>query len=181
MWLGASAALCRPKMGPDAQGRHSLYESPRPDPASFLCKRRERKQWISPATWLLVDERAALPRSPARKYDQAAYHRLSRQIRQSLKEEACLKEARGCLQAWYQHAGDKPHKPSHEDLHVLTREREDLYLAREPPGDPIPIVLPDPFALTDGPPSSWLALAVQRLPRGKSPGPSGIHSDDLKM
>ena len=110
--------------------------------------------------------------SPVRNNDQAAYRR------QYLKADRIRRLSDTGAEI---EKGDKPHKPSHEDLRVLTREREDLYRAREPPGDPIPIVLPDPFALTNGPPSSWLPFAVQRLLRSTSPGPSSIRSGNLKV
>lgn len=116
-----------------------------------------RQPWISQATWTLIDQRIAIRR--AEPFDQAEYRRTSRRIKQSLAAdrkkrveqagadiegylsapEPDLKAAWGALQAWYRHAGDRPHKPSRQDLEVLTAEREDLYRQRDPPGEPIPV------------------------------------------
>jgi exonuclease III len=162
-----------------------------------VAKRRPRTPWISPATWTLVDRRTAMRRAP--RYDQLLYRCLSRQIKKSIHTDRQnrtteagstieallksneLKEAWGVLQAWYNHAGDRPQKPSRQDLVTMTAEREELYRKRDPPGEPIPILLDRPYEIEDGTPTEWeIEEAVNRMPRGKSPGPSKMRAEHLK-
>jgi hypothetical protein len=76
-----------------------------------------------------------------------------------------LKEAWGTLKAWYNHAGDRPQKPSRHNLEVMTTEGEDLYRKRTPPGESIPIVLNKPFDIPDGPLTKMeIADVVSHMP-----------------
>ena len=143
-----------------------------------------------------MDERAALRRSPA--HSQTTARQLTRKIHQSFKAdrrtrvekagtdiEAALEagNAQGAwdrAKAWYQQADGSHPKPSREDLTTVTAERVDLYAHRQPPGEPIPILV-QPFPIPDGPPSAdEIKETVQRSHRGKSPGPTGIRTDHLK-
>jgi hypothetical protein len=86
----------------------------------------------------------------------------------------------GRLKAWYRQASDRPPKPTRRDLQAVTQERIDLYQARAPPGDPIPVHVM-PFAIPDGPPTeAEISEAVIRLRKGKAPGPTGLRSDHIK-
>ena len=92
-----------------------------------------------------------------------------------------LSEAWKGLKAWYRHHGDFPPKPAREDLEVITIEREALYAEQPPPGEPIPITIPAPFDVPDGIfDDEEIAVAVRRLPRGKSPGPTTMKAESLQ-
>jgi hypothetical protein len=95
--------------------------------------------------------------------------------------EGKAKEAWGRLQAWYKHAGDRPQKPSRQDLRAVTEEYQALFTKdHPPPGQAIP-VLAGPFHVLDEIPNEEeIATAVRRLRAGKAPGPSGMRTDHLK-
>jgi hypothetical protein len=163
-----------------------------------VAKWRPITPWIREGTWRLVDERTTVRLTPV--FDQLRYHWLSGRICKSLPAdrtnwtikagqsiEGFLKAGKlkdGCvvLQAWYNHAGDHPQKPSRQDLEAMTAERADLYRKKDPPGEPIPIELEEPFDIADGTPSDWeIAEALGRMPRGKSPGPTKMRAEHLKL
>jgi hypothetical protein len=100
---------------------------------------------------------------------------------ESLLSSDRLREAWKGLQAWYRHQGDRPPAPAREDLELITVEREALYAKRPPHGEPLPITLPAPFNVPDGLfDDEEIATAVRRLPRGKSPGPTGMRAETIK-
>lgn len=64
---------------------------------------------------------------------------------------------------------------------MITIEREALYAEQPPPGEPIPITIPAPFDVPDGIfDDEEIAVAVRRLPRGKSPGPTTMKAESLQ-
>jgi Reverse transcriptase (RNA-dependent DNA polymerase) len=159
-----------------------------------------RPPWISDTTWRIVDElHQHNRRRHTPEFSQPAHRELKRKVQQafandrktrtetagahieSLLASEQLSEAWKGLQAWYRHNGDRPPKPVREDLEVITVEREALYAKRQPPGEPIPIVLPAPFNVPDGIfDDDEIAAAVRRLPRGKAPGPSQMRAEPVK-
>jgi exonuclease III len=159
-------------------------------------ERRARRAWISATTWKLVDQRSAMQK--VANHDRAAVRRLSRSIHQSFRVDRKARAARAgaeietalaaghlqdswkMMQAWYREAGDRPQLPSQGDLDAVTLERQDLYSRRQPPGEPIPVLV-EPFNISDAVPSEEeIAAAVRRLHRGKAPGPSAMRVDHFK-
>ena len=157
---------------------------------------RERKPWISEATWKLVDKRGQRLRAGASSEDVAP---LNHHIRRSLKldrkqrveaagaaieaalESDELQEAWNLAKAWYKTASGKAPKPSRHDFEELHRERTALYAAAPSPGAPIPIHLETPFVINDAPPTpDEVAEACMELKRNRACGPSGMRNEDLR-
>ena len=84
------------------------------------------------------------------------------------------------IRAWYRHAGDRPPKPSRQDLQQVTDERVALYTRDEPTGPPIPVAVNPSDISDDVPTEDEIANAVRRLKRGKAPGPSKMRADHVK-
>ena len=61
-----------------------------------------------------------------------------------------------------------------------TKEREELYARREPPGDPVPSNVARP-RLEDGAPSDEeLRIVVKKLRNGRTGGASTMRAEDIK-
>ena len=112
-------------------------------------RERPANNWISDATWKVIDYRAMLHRKGI--FSQAAVRDLGRKIKACLKAD-CLKRAattasnvKGCLAAgeyieawrylkgWYCLAEERAPKPCPETLAAQTEERIQLYIAVPPP------------------------------------------------
>jgi len=189
--------LRAPKMGPATRAAVLFQALCSAIPRPTRVEKRVKRSWIADATWKLVDERTSMRRVPT--HDRASAQRLDRQVATAFKAdrkartaeagadvEASLgegkaKEAWGRLQAWYKHAGDRPQKPSRQDLRTVTEEYQALFTKdHPPPGQAIP-VLAGPFHVLDEIPNEEeIATAVRRLRAGKAPGPSGMRTDHLK-
>ena len=129
---------------------------------------RPDHEWIRGGTWALIDERAS--RRKQGTLTQAQGRRLSRRIRQALKQDrrerarkageeimgaladGSSKRAYGILRAWHKQCDPAASKPCYNTLEAQTREREALYRRRPPPGDPIPSRAERP-PLSDRPPT----------------------------
>jgi len=159
-----------------------------------------RPPWISAETWQRVDDMHQHKRRRLTvEYSQPKQRALKRKVLQAFATDRKrrtiaagnhiehllasdqLSEAWKGLQAWYRHHGDHPPKPAREDLEIITMEREALYEQRPPPGESIPIAIHAPFDVPDGTfDDAEIAVAVRRLPRGKSPGPSQMKAESIK-
>jgi hypothetical protein len=95
--------------------------------------------------------------------------------------EPNLQKAWNRARAWYKQATGHVHTPSRAELGAVTDEYQDLYTAPDISHLPVvPVVLP-PFDISDDPPTEdEIVDAINRLNRGKAPGPSGIRADHLK-
>jgi len=118
--------------------------------------KRERPDhdWIRGGTWKLIDQRANLRKQKA--LSQAEGRRLTRRIHKAFAEDrkeralwaghaimAFLKDgdsrgAYGTLRAWHKECDPAAAKPCYDTLADQTREREELYRKRAPPGERIP-------------------------------------------
>ena len=157
-----------PKWGPRTETDAVFQTLVDAIPPRTLTEKRARRGWISESTWTLVDKRAAMRRAGHR--DQATLRRLGRRIQRAFKVDRLqrtvdagtaiesflaqgkVQEAWTRLKAWYRHAGNRPHKPSRQDLQAITAERIALYTAEDPPGPPIPVLVP-PAPVADETPS----------------------------
>ncbi len=161
-----------------------------------------RPCWFSPKTIQLMDTRCALRRNP--KHSRTLARQLTRETNASIKidrpkrcedagariaacfpddhqESADLQGAYNILQAWYKHSGDRPPKPSRQDLESRTEEFATPHAATPPPGDPIPCSLPSPYDIDDSIPSrDEIKEATSRLKNNKAPGPSGMRAEHIK-
>jgi hypothetical protein len=113
-----------------------------------------RLEWISPATWTLIDRRAE--RRRCNTISGNDLRQLNTQIRRSLRrdrkarteaaaediQEALahrdIQSAWDILKRWYRLTSGRPPKPTRLDMSLLEREYSNLYRATPPPGDPIP-------------------------------------------
>jgi len=184
-----------PRAGPRTHGE-ALFEELKgacePPPA----RQRPANAWISDATWVLVDRRAALRRGGW--LSQAASRRLGRQINSQLKADRQqrvedvadkieghlaageLAEAWGLAKGWYRSASERAPKPCRQTLARQTDEREELYGMVIPPGTPIPINV-DAFDINDDVPGeAEIRAAVRRLRSGRAGGASGIRAEHIK-
>jgi hypothetical protein len=84
------------------------------------------------------------------------------------------------LKAWYKHAGGRTSHPSKIDIQKLQTEYDEL-LANKPCAEPPIPVLVVPFDVDDATLSEQeIGKAVGRLHIDRSPGPSGMSSENLK-
>jgi hypothetical protein len=192
--------LGAPKWGPMSQADYLFEEVLAQVQVPAREAARHRQPWISDETWRKVDEmHQHNRRRHTPEFSQPRQRVLKRQVQQAFatdrKQRTAaagvyienllandqLSEAWKGLQAWYRQHGDYPPKPAREDLEVITVEREALYEKRQPPGEPIPVILPAPFDIPDGVfDDEEIAVAVRRLPRGKSPGPTKMKAESIQ-
>ena len=117
-------------------------------------EKRDRavSSWIRPGTWALVDRRASLRKQGT--LTRWEGRKLGREIKRALKAdrierarragEAAMmllaggeaKEAWRTVRGWYRQAEGRAPKPCHHTMARQTREREELYARRDPPGNP---------------------------------------------
>ena len=160
-----------------------------------VARESRKNNWISKATWELVDNRARLRKMGLLVQRSLRGH--NRRVQASLKadraqratdvadniqlqlSEGNLKEAWHFLQGWYRDAEDRPPKPCHNTMDAQTIEREKLYAKVEPPGEPIPINV-EPFAINDATPTeAEIRAVVKGLKNGRAGGVSGIKAEHI--
>jgi hypothetical protein len=114
-------------------------------------ERRAKAPWISKETWKLIDARES--KSKSRSFQTGEQKRLSRRIKRSLNrdqkqrtrdpgneiernlKDGRLKKAWKILKHWwYKHYGDRPPKPTRQDLQKVSHEYRILYSNTQPPG-----------------------------------------------
>ena len=161
--------------------------------------KRERKEnvWIQPATWALIDTRAALRKEG--KLTQQSSRTHNRRIKAALKEdrrkraadvaetielklaEGEMQEAWRLLKGWYRSAEDRPPKPCHDAMTKQTKDRETLYAKVSPPGASIPINV-QPFDIKDDVPEEpEIRAVVKGLRNGRAGGASGMCAEHIKQ
>ena len=133
------------------------------------AREARRNEWISAATWRLVDERVSARRYPEK--GRTIIRRLGRAIKASLTtdrrrqaEEAgsevealvgadppLIQEAWKWIKGWYKAAVDCAPPPARVTLDRITVERVTLYIYVTPPGENIPISV-KPFPVDDSVP-----------------------------
>ncbi len=125
--------------------------------------------------------------------------RLSRRIRASLTQDQVdrtakvgstieaeiaggnVQEAFRHLKGWYRTATDTQAKPFYHTMERQTSERVDLYVRRQSPGAPLPILM-DPVEICDNQPNdSKIRDAVAQLSNGRAAGASGMRAEDVKV
>jgi hypothetical protein len=160
-------------------------------------ERRAKAPWISKETWKLIDARAS--KSKSQSFKTGEQKRLSRCIERSLNrdrkqrttdagneikrnlKDGQLKKAWKILKHWYKHYGDRPPKPTRQDLQKVSHEYRILYSNTQPPGDPINTHISTCFTIDDEiPDDDEIAAAIRSLRPGKAPGPSGIRAEQIK-
>jgi hypothetical protein len=159
-------------------------------------KKRKYGNWISPATWQLIEHRSMLRRTGP--ICQVGGRHLSRRIHASLAQDRVdrvanvgstieaelaggnVQEAFRHLKGWYRTATDTQAKPCYLTMERQTSERVDLYLRRQSPGAPLPILM-DPVEICDNQPNdSKIRDAVAQLSNGRTAGASGMRAEDVK-
>ena len=172
--------LIPPTRGPLTKADTLFQEVKANFPETPPPKPHASKQWLSQATLTLIDTRCSLRRNP--RHDRAEARRLTRAINASINEDrkrrteeagmaimalldeetaldkqANAKAAYQILKRWYKHIGDRPPKPSRQDLQTVTAEFADLYTAETPS--------PPPASLS--PPWSHPLTSMTQSPRRK--------------
>ena len=154
-----------------------------------------RNEWISPATWALVDRRASLRREGL--MTSRELRQMNRQVRQSLNQDRRVRaskraaecqnhmrndrviEAFAALSGWWREAASRPPRPSREDLVAMTAERRELYRKVPSPRGPIPTRVN--FQVDDSvPDESEIRMAVNALKTRRAAGPSGMRAENLR-
>ena len=153
--------------------------------------------WIQPATWALIDTRAALQKEG--KLTQQSLRTYNRRVKAALKAdrskraadaaetieqklaEGGVQEAWRHLKGWYRLAEDRPPTPCYDAMTIQTKERAELYAKVPPPGDPIPIHV-QPFAIRDDVPEEpEIRAVVKGLRNGRASGASGMRAEHIKQ
>ena len=159
-------------------------------------KERPRKKCISATTWALMDHRARL--ASGGRLTKRGSRGLKHQINASLKKDRQertrsvgasveanldsgeLASAWRDIKGWYRTVEDRAPNPCCETLETQTREREELYAKRTPPGEPIPINV-DPFEIRDETPEDdEIRAVVKALKPGRAGGASKIRAEHMK-
>jgi hypothetical protein len=99
--------------------------------------------------------------------------------------EACLEGddlqgAWNIARRWYRFAGDRPSRPSREDMISLTQSRIDLFAKRPITVRGIPQIAPRSPIDDSIPQEAEIAAGVRRLKRNKAPGVSKMTANHLK-
>jgi exonuclease III len=191
------------KWGPPTRADSLFQEVKQFLPPTPKQPQPHRPTWLSATTLQAVDARCSLRRNPH--HDRTEARRLSRVVNASIKadrkrrtEEAGnaisalldddapldkqqnAKAAYAILRKWYKHHGDRPPKPSRQDLQTVTTEFAALYTKEPTPGDEIPTIVA-PFNIDDSIPSKEeIEQAVSRLRNDRAPGPTGMRAEHLK-
>ena len=91
-----------------------------------------------------------------------------------------MQEAFRHLKGWYRSATDTQAKPCYLTMERQTSDRVDLYLWRQSPGVPLPILI-DPVKICNNPPfDGEIRDAVAQLSNGRAAGASGMLAEDEK-
>ena len=171
---------------------------------SFLRKHRDRPSpaqfrsdsWIAPDTWVLIDRRAHAKRF--RNTSSAQLRLLSCSIRRHIRHdrrvrtntigrhiELCLasNDSKGAyrhLKGWYRKRSGRPFKPTHEDLTTVAATFRHLYSRVPIAGNLFPVRV-TPYHVPDGPPlDAEITDALYAMNLNRSPGPTGIRTEDLR-
>ena len=174
----------------------TLFEELRLDVQAPPKRDRPRNQWISTATWALIDKRAMLRQ--AGKLGQQEARLIGRQICAGLKKDRTQraavaaekieghlaagepKEAWRTLKGWYSAASDRAPTASKLSLAAQTAERVALYGRVASSGDPLPIHV-DKVDIPDSTPSDGELRAVVRgLRNGRAAGATGLKAEHIK-
>ena len=84
------------------------------------------------------------------------------------------------LKGWYRTAEDRAPKACPESLASQTAERVDLYAARPPPGENVPLNV-TPIPVPDDPPSDQeIRGVVSQLRNGRAVGATGMKAEHIK-
>lgn len=188
-------------IGPMSQADHIFDEVKQYMPHPPRNNKKPRPTWLSDKTLKLIDERSDLKcRQHCDTDTTRKYRQLTRAINSSLNadqkrrtevagaaiEEALsgdtpnLRQAYQILQSWHKHHGDRPCKPSRQDLETVTNECADLYREEDPIGAPIPIHV-QPKPINDTVPSEEeIQNAVSHLRNNKASGPSKMKGEHVK-
>jgi len=163
----------------------------RPDPTDFRTT-----SWIAADTWHLIDLRARgkrrniLSSSRLRQLNKSIRRHIRRDRRartatvaDNIAARMAAKDLRGAyrhLKGWYRKSSGRPPKPSFSDMAALSTHFGALY-SRSPPTTPLFPMHVTPFSVADDPPTpSELADALHAMRLGRSPGPTGIRTEDLR-
>ena len=162
------------------------------------AREARRNEWISAATWRLVDERVSVRRDPAK--GQTITRILGRAIKASLttdrrrqaEEEGeevetlvgeyppLIQEEWHQIKGWYKAVPDRSPPPPRVTLERITEERVSLYSYVPPLGKNIPIYV-NPFPVDNWvPKEDEIEWAVKRLRNNRSGGLSGMRTERLK-
>jgi hypothetical protein len=87
------------------------------------------------------------------------------------------KAAYNIAKQWYRHMGDRPPKPSRQDLTTTANAFKTLYQLKEPEGDPIPTHIHPTPVDDDIPTEEEIAEAIDRLKCNKATGPSRMRAE----
>ena len=160
-------------------------------------RERRENQWISLATWQLVDDRARqrklglLTKQSLRVHNRKVQAGLKQDRRKRASDagarieqklgEGDLKEAWRGLKGWYSAVEERAPKPCYLSMQKQTNERVALYGKVDPPGEPIPINI-DPFTINDAIPTEpEIRSVVKGLRNGRAGGVSGIKAEHMKQ
>jgi Reverse transcriptase (RNA-dependent DNA polymerase) len=154
--------------------------------------------WVSPATWKLIDQRATLKRQGTQGQE-VRLKELNNNIRKSIKQdrktrtmkageeiETMLKnkDIRGAwsrLKRWYKQVTGRNRKPSPMDMATITATYKELYAMDNNLDNNVPIINYIPTPINDDVPSDVeIRYAVTRLKRWKAPGPTGLRTEELQ-
>lgn len=156
-----------------------------------------RPDWISEATWLLMNRRLQLTKSG--KLTARRRKQLKRQVQSSLRRDRKKRaeEAGKMIETllgsgdysgawdvakrWYQKITGRQPPPAREALNETSDTYEELYRQSHPPGDPLPTPTGIHINVRDDPPSENETIQhIRRLRNDKAPGASGLRAEDLK-
>ena len=196
-YLGEGKKLpLRPPTEPTRED--TIFETLRRDVPKPRAQEARKNEWISAATWRLVDERVSARRDIAK--DQTLIWRLGRAIRVGLtKDRRRRAEEAGAevevllgtdpplhLESWYRIKGwykavfDHAPPAARFTLERVTAERVELYSYVPPPGKNIPIPI-QPFLVVESVSTEdEIKWAVKRIRNHRSGGPSGMRAEQLK-
>jgi hypothetical protein len=157
---------------------------------------KPKPDWVSEATWKLVDER--IQRKKNGTLTETRRLVLKRRIRSGIKLDRKRRaaaasaemealwadnrptEAWQIAKRWYRGATGRPVPLAREDMETTADLYEALYTADPPTGEPIPLP-PGQVAVDDSKPSMYeIVTAIKSLRSGRAPGSTGIRAEDLK-
>jgi hypothetical protein len=147
------------------------------------------RPWLSEATIKLMDTRCALRKDSH--HSRVIARQLDRQTRRSIHNnrkkrteeagktiKAALnngsnqKDAHKVAKSWYRHMGDRPPKPTQQDLRTTANEYTALYQPQEPPEEPIPTHVAPAHVDNSVPSEEEIDKAIHRLHNGRATCPS---------
>jgi hypothetical protein len=153
-------------------------------------------EWISVETWRLISHRSMLRRTGKlcqaggrhlrwKIWDALCGDRRAQTVQIGSMIEAELaggdvQETLCHLKGWYRAASGITTRPCPQTMVKQMAERVDLYMQRDPPGEPLPINI-DPIPVDDRTASEGeIRVAVAGLSNGRAGGASGMRAEDVK-